>query len=62
MEEDPEKSTSKIARTLSICHQIVWRILVNLLYSYHILRVHGLFTREFSHCVKFRQWFSRLLL
>lgn len=58
IEEHPETSTRKIARTLNICHQIVWRILVDfLLYPYHILRVQALLPRDFPQRVNFCQWY-----
>lgn len=58
VEEHPETSTRKIARNLNICHQIVWRILVDfLLYPYHILRVQALLPRDFPSRVTFCQWY-----
>jgi len=58
VEEHPETSTRKIARNLNICHQIVWRILVDyLLYPYHILRVQALLPRDFLKRLTFCQWY-----
>lgn len=58
IDEHPETSTRKIARGLNICHQIVWRILVDfLLYPYHILRVQALLPRDFPQRVNFCRWY-----
>lgn len=58
IEEHPETSTRKIARALNICHQIVWRILVDfLLYPYHIHRVQALLPRDFPPRMDFSHWY-----
>lgn len=59
IEENPDKSTRKIANMLNISNKLVWTILRDQqLYPFHIQRVQALLPRDFPQRVAYCNWVS----